>query len=71
MSCRVNIVRKMRFVMAQVAAFGLEQAICPLHTHSHAPLALRLSTCFKQTTTQERSIGHVYICHHWAAPCTS
>lgn len=39
MTCRVNIVRKIRLATAQVSAFGLGQAICPLHTRNHAPFA--------------------------------
>lgn len=56
MSCRVNIVKKIRFVLAVVPVLGQGQDISPLHTHNHAPFALQLSTCFKQTTTEERSV---------------
>lgn len=66
-----SIVWKIRFVVAWLAVLELAQAICPLHAHIRALLVLQLSTCFKQTTTQERGIGHEHVCHLWAVQCTS
>lgn len=66
-----SIVWKIRFVVAWLAVLELAQAICPLHAHIRALLVLQLSTCFKQTMTQERGIGHEYVCHLRAVQCTS